>query len=127
MKAFLNLAAFIVDHWCTIVLLIGMIVTLVYDITEFMKKSDEEKIRVAKKQIVEIMLKLVSNAENQYKHYEKAGAIKRSTVIEYIYAKYPILNKVVNQEEIISFIDENIDKSLKTLRSIIELNESNID
>ena len=40
-----------------------------------------------------------------------------------IYKEYPILAKVVNQEELVKWIDEQIDNALPTLRDIIKQNE----
>lgn len=40
--------------------------------------SDDEKITIAKKQLSETMLKLVTQAEKDYNAWVKAGAVKRS-------------------------------------------------
>ena len=39
-----------------------------------------------------------------------------------IFEKYPILSKVTNQSQIIDWIDQTIDESLKTLREIVSNN-----
>ena len=36
---------------------------------------------------------------------------------------YPVLSKAINQEELIAWIDSEIDNSLKTLRDVIEINK----
>ena len=85
-------------------------------------KSDEEKIEIAKTQIKEIILKMISDAEVDYEEWNKAGSIKRSQVINEIFEKYPILSKVTNQSQIIDWIDQTIDESLKILREIVSNN-----
>ena len=70
------------------------------------------------------MLKLITDAEVDYEEWNKAGSIKRSQVIGQIYKEYPILSKIVNQSELIEWIDNEINISLKTLREIIKQNGS---
>ena len=65
-------------------------------------------------------MKLVADAEEDYSDWASAGAIKRSQVIDLIYKEYPILEKVVDQDSLIQWIDEQIDSALPTLREIIE-------
>lgn len=89
----------------------------------YSKLSTDKKIEIAKKQISENILKLITQAEKDYAEWEKAGSIKRSEVISEIYKEYPILAKVVNQEELVKWIDEQIDNALPTLRDIIKQNE----
>ena len=40
-----------------------------------------------------------------------------------IYEEYPILNRIQNQDDLIQWIDEQINEALKTLRKIIESNK----
>lgn len=95
-------------------------------IESYSKLSTDKKIEIAKKQISENILKLITQAEKDYAEWEKAGSIKRSEVISEIYKEYPILAKVVNQEELVKWIDEQIDNALPTLRDIIKQNEKDI-
>ena len=115
--------AFVNDNWTMITaifVLIGAICKKAYD---FFNKSKEEKIEIAKAQIREIMLMLVTEAECDYAEWVKSGEIKRSQVIDQIFAMYPALSQVTNQEEIIAWIDEAIDEALKTMRKIFEENK----
>ena len=114
-----NFLLFINDNWTNIFVIIGLMISIVIKAKNFFSKSNDEKIAIAKKQIEEIMLRLVTDAEYNYQEWEKAGAVKRSQVIEEIFLTYPILSKVTNQEELISWIDEVIDESLETMRDII--------
>lgn len=118
-----NFLQFINNNWTLIIIIIGLIVTIYEKIKKYIKTSNKEKIDIAKEQIKEVILKLVSNAEVDYEEWNKAGSIKRSQVIEQIFSKYPILSKEMNQEELISWIDNVIDESLNTLRDIISKNK----
>ena len=124
-----NFLSFINDNWTTILVIIGLALALLKKIESYSKLSTDKKIEIAKKQISENILKLITQAEKDYAEWEKAGSIKRSEVISEIYKEYHILAKVVNQEELVKWIDEQIDNALPTLREIIKQNESttNVD
>ena len=118
-----NFLQIINDNWTTILVIIGLALALWKKIESYSKLSTDKKIEIAKKQISENILKLITQAEKDYAEWEKAGSIKRSEVISEIYKEYPILAKVVNQEELVKWIDEQIDNALPTLRDIIKQNE----
>lgn len=118
-----NFLFLINDNWTTILVIIGLALALWKKIESYSKLSTDKKIEIAKKQISENILKLITQAEKDYAEWEKAGSIKRSEVISEIYKEYPILAKVVNQEELVKWIDEQIDNALPTLRDIIKQNE----
>ena len=118
-----NFLSLINDNWTTILVIIGLALALWKKIESYSKLSTDKKIEIAKKQISENILKLITKAEKDYAEWEKAGSIKRSEVISEIYKEYPILAKVVNQEELVKWIDEQIDNALPTLRDIIKQNE----
>ena len=118
-----NFLSLINDNWTTILVIVGLALALWKKIESYSKFSTDKKIEIAKKQISENILKLITQAEKDYAEWEKAGSIKRSEVISEIYKEYPILAKVVNQEELVKWIDEQIDNALPTLREIIKQNE----
>ena len=120
-KNFLNL---INDNWTSIIVIIGLCVFIKNKASDYFKKSDDEKIAIAKDQLKNIILQKITEAEKDYAEWSKAGSIKRSQVIEEIYKEYPVLQKVVNQEELVKYIDELIDSALPELRKIWE--QSNI-
>ena len=120
-----NFLQFINENWTIIVVIIGLIVTIVNKATDFFSKTDEEKIAIAKNQIKEIILKLVTDAEMDYLEWVKAGGIKRSQVIEQIFSMYPILSEVVDQDSLIEWIDIVINEALETMREIFEKNTEN--
>lgn len=118
-----NFLSLINNNWTTILVIIGLALALWKKIESYSKLSTNKKIEIAKKQISENILKLITQAEKDYAEWEKAGSIKRSEVISEIYKEYPILAKVVNQEKLVKWIDEQIDNALPTLRDIIKQNE----
>ena len=119
-----NVLMLINDHWTEITILIGMALILYKKIRSYLAKSKEEKMEIALKQAREIILDRVTAAEIDYANWKKAGAIKRAQVLDEIFATYPILGKITNQEEVIKKLDEYIDESLETLREVIETNTS---
>ena len=125
MKGLQNFLLMLNQHWVEIAVIIGLIVSLVQKIKSYLGKTDEEKMAIAKKQIQQTMLKMITEAEINYDAWNEAGSIKRSQVIEEIYEKYPILSKMVNQDSVIAWIDEEINNSLKTLREIVKSNKEN--
>lgn len=118
-----NFLQMINDNWTTILVIAGLVVAIVKKIKDYAKKSEAEKIAIAKEQITNTVLKLITSAELEFSDWSKAGSIKRSQVIDEIYTKYPILSKVADQDELITFIDEAIDNALKTLRDVVEQNK----
>ena len=118
-----NFLQFINDNWTSIIIIISLIVAIVQKMRKYFAKSTEEQIATAKSQISEIVLKLITDAEVDYKDWEKAGSIKRSQVIQKIFDEYPILAKVADQQEVVNWIDEMIDTSLKELRNIVAENQ----
>lgn len=119
-----NFVRLINDNWTLIVILIGFVFTAINRVRAYMQLTDQEKIDAIKTSIKEMMLEKVTNAEMEYENWVKAGAIKRSQVIAEIYETYPILYQVVNQDELIKWIDESIDEALKIMRQIFEDNEN---
>ena len=114
---------FINDNWLYITTIIGLALAVGNKVRDYLNKSNEEKIEIAKAQINEVMLMLVTEAECDWREWQKCGEVKRSQVIDQVFAMYPILSRVTNQEEIIAWIDESIDNALKTMRKIFEENK----
>lgn len=121
LQNFLNI---INDNWTTILVCTGLIVGIVKKTQDYLSKSDDEKIEIAKAQIKQVILKKISDAEVDYEEWNKAGSIKRSQVITEIYKEYPILSKVVDQTELTKYIDDAIDDALVELRKVIESNKA---
>lgn len=115
------------DNWTSILVCIGLVIGIVKKTRDYMSKSHDEKIEIAKKQIQTTILKMISDAEVDWQEWSKAGSIKRSQVIKQIYEEYPVLSKVVDQKALIEWIDEQIDSALDTLREIVKTNETTSD
>lgn len=110
------------DNWTSILVCIGLVIGIVKKTQDYMSKSQDEKIEIAKKQIQTTILKMISDAEVDWREWSKAGSIKRAQVIKQIYEEYPILSKVVDQKALTEWIDEQIDSALDTLREIVKTN-----
>lgn len=120
-----EIAMFLKENWVSIIIIIAVGVTAYQSGKEFLSKDADERVESIKRVLSETMLKLVTDAENDYKNWVKAGAIKRSEVIAQIFAKYPILESVTDQVTLIGWIDDTIDDALDTLRKILKENQEN--
>lgn len=118
-----NFLQFINDNWTSIIIIISLLVAVIQKARSYFAKSNKEKIEAAKAQISQIVLKLITDAEIDYSSWEKAGSIKRAQVIQKIFAEFPILSKVSNQDEIVEFIDNAINDALKEMRKIFAENQ----
>ena len=114
---------FLSENWVMLLVLTGTLVSISRLVSKYLALDNAEKIATAKKLIKEIMLKMITEAEIDFEEWNKSGSIKRSKVIAEIYDKYPILSKAASQEEVIAFIDTEINNSLKTLREILKENK----
>lgn len=119
-----NFLGYISENWVAILVLLGLTLALGRMVYNYLKIDNVEKIEIAKAQIREAMLKLITEAEIDFEEWNKSGKIKRSQVITKIYEKYPILSKAVSQEDVIAWLDREIDNSLVTLREIIKDNKT---
>lgn len=119
-----NFLGYISENWVAIFVLLGLTLALGRMVYNYLKIDNVEKIEIAKTQIREAMLKLITEAEIDFEEWNKSGKIKRSQVITKIYEKYPILSKAVSQEDVIAWLDREIDNSLVTLREIIKDNKT---
>ena len=111
------------DNWTTIMVILGLTAAIAQKAKNYLAKSDDEKIAIAKMQIRETILRLVAEAEMDYEEWNVAGSIKRAQVINQIYEQYPVLSKIVDQPELVAWIDKQIDDALDTLRYIIKENQ----
>lgn len=122
MDSIINFLAFLNENWIYILICIGIIVGIIQKTISYFEKSTKEKIEIAKSQVKEILLKMVADAEEEYSDIIGIGKIKRSKVISNIFEQFPILSKAIDQDNLISWIDSEIDNSLDTLHSIIDSN-----
>lgn len=122
-----NFLDLINQNWTLITVIIGLGILVYKKIKNYLSLSDQEKIDLALKQIRITALKMVTDAEDEYANLVKAGKIKRAEVIDVIFEKYPILNKVTDQETLINTLDDIIDEALITMRKVIEENTKTED
>lgn len=118
-----NFLALVNENWTTIAVIIGLIIAITKKAINYFNKSDDEKMIIAKKHIQETMLKMIGDAEKDYEEWNKAGSLKRAQVIKQIFAEYPVLSKITDQDEVIAWIDSVIDDSLVELRKIVAENK----
>lgn len=117
-----NFLTFINNNWTTITVIISLLIALYKKVMVYLQQSQEKKIKIAKTQLSQTILKFITDAEVDYENWNKAGSVKRSQVIQRIYTEYPILSKVVDQEALIIWIDDLINNALKELRKIVAEN-----
>ena len=107
------------NYWTLVVVIIGLSIALYEKIKKYLQTSKEEKIEMAKAALKENLLKYMADAEIEWSSYEKSGEIKRAQVISKIYEDYPILKEYINQEELIKYIDDEINKLKETVDKVI--------
>ena len=69
-----NFLSLINDNWTTILVIIGLALALLKKIESYSKLSTDKKIEIAKKQISENILKLITQAEKDYAECENEEA-----------------------------------------------------
>lgn len=122
-----NTLQWINDNYSLLITIIVLLISIYRKTKSFFNKSKEEQVRLIKTEIRQRILKMVTDAEEYYDNWSKAGEIKRSQVISEIFTEYPELSKVVDQTEIIEWIDKEIDDALVILRKVIEENKEIIN
>lgn len=118
-KNFLDL---INQNWTLITVIVGLGLLVFRKIKSYMALSEQEKINLALEQIRITALKMVSDAEQAYDEWVKAGSIKRAEVIDQIFKDYPILSKVTDQKTLIKTLDDIIDEALEEMRKVFSAN-----
>lgn len=120
MTALKNFLEFINNNWTLITVIIGLGLMVYKKVSDYLGKSQEEKIEMAKSQLSTVILSMVSEAEKSYAEFKGSGSVKRAQVIGEIYQQYPILAKIANQDELLEYIDKLIDEALETVRKVIK-------
>lgn len=122
MKSVENILNFLNENWTFIVILISLGVKLYCSVTDFLKKSKEEQQEAAWAELSNIILSLVSNAEQEWG--SKTGEIKRAEVIKQIFEKYPVLSTLSTENDVLERIDAMIDDALIQMRDIFKAKEA---
>lgn len=126
MSGLLNFVELIRDHWTEIMVVLAMVGGVAYWVYGFVTANKgnlkEATIELAKKQVKDIILKLVSDAEMEWG--SDTGKIKRSQVLEAVFDRYPILRQVTNQDELLEWLDATIDQALIEMREILKTQQA---
>ena len=102
----------------TIFILLAISIAII-NIVQFSKLTREEQVEAILKVIKVEVIKLMADAELDWRHIEKAGEIKKAEVISKIYDKFPFLSKYMNQEELLKKISNIIENEKERMDSII--------
>lgn len=121
MKSVENILNFLNENWTFIVILISLAIKIYCSVTDFLKKSKKEQQEAAWAELSNIMLSLVSNAEQEWG--SKTGEIKRAEVIKQIFEKYPVLSTLSTENDVLKRIDIMIDDALTQMRDIFKEKE----
>lgn len=111
------------EYWTTIIVIIGLILTIYKKIKKYQKLNDEQRVELAWKSVSETMLSMVMDVETDYGDWKQAGAIKRSEIINRVFKEFPILEKITNREQVIYMLDNLIDNSLEEMKKVFDKNE----
>lgn len=65
-----NFLQLVNDNWTVIIIIVALFISIGKKAKEFFSKSDDEKIAIAKKQVQETMLKLITDAEIDWQDYK---------------------------------------------------------
>lgn len=135
MNSIINLLKWLNDNWASIVTIVVLVVGIYFKVKSLYLKyktmTEEEKqtefdkaVEQAKEALKEVIISYVSDAEINWREENgKLGKTKRAEVIARIYAEYPILVEVVDQEKLLQYIDSLINEALKVVRETIRAAE----
>lgn len=136
MNGIKNLLSWINENWASLVTIAALVFAIYKKaektVIDWKNQSEEEKkaaeaiaIANAKKALGSFILSWVARCEIEWNDKgSELGPIKRADVIDQIYTEYPVLLNVVNQEELLSYIDDLIDEALVTVRERVRKNLS---
>ena len=114
-----DIFAFLDSAWSIFLVLLGIFIFLYNKITNYMKLTKEQKVEAALKVVKAELLKLMSDAEIEWRDFNKSGEIKKSQVISEIYKKFPFLAEYISQDELIEKIGEMIEEQKAKMDEII--------
>lgn len=119
MKNAVDIVSFLNSAWSIFIVILGIAIFLYTKITSYMKLTKEQKIEAGLKVVKSELLKLMSDAEIQWKDFEGSGELKKSQVITEIYNKFPFLTQYISQEELIEKISDMIEEKMDDMNGII--------
>lgn len=119
MNGLSNTLSFIQENWTNILLVITVIITVIYRVFSFTKLSKEQKVQAILTIVKSELLKFMSEAEIDWKEYEKSGLLKKSDVITKIYDKFPLLKEYLDQETLIQKISDMIENGMIEMNKVV--------
>lgn len=114
-----NTLNFIFENWSNLVFIAAFLFILINRVRSFFALSKEDQVEAALKVVRTQLLKFMSEAEINWKDFEKSGAIKKSEVITRIYQEFPILKEYVDQDTLIQTIVDMINEGMAEMNKII--------
>ena len=125
MTGFNNFIHLIQSQWTNIVVVIAIIATVVKTALSYSSMTEEQRVQSALKVVKEELMRLMCQAEIQWKDYKKSGDLKRSQVIKDIYNQFPFLSKYMDQDKLVKTIYEMIDKQMDNMDNLLNKPEEN--
>lgn len=125
MTGFNNFIHLIQSQWTNIVVVIAIIATVVKTALSYSTMTEEQRVQSALKVVKEELMRLMCQAEIQWKDYKKSGDLKRSQVIKDIYNQFPFLSKYMDQDKLVKTIYEMIDKQMDNMDNLLNKPEDN--
>lgn len=125
MTGFNNFIHLIQSQWTNIVVVIAIIATVVKTALSYSNMTEEQRVQSALKVVKEELMRLMCQAEIQWKDYKKSGDLKRSQVIKDIYNQFPFLSKYMDQDKLVKTIYEMIDKQMDNMDNLLNKPEDN--
>ena len=125
MTGFNNFIHLIQSQWTNIVVVIAIIATVVKTALSYSSMTEEQRVQSALKVVKEELMRLMCQAEIQWKDYKKSGDLKRSQVIKDIYNQFPFLSKYMDQDRLVKTIYEMIDKQMDNMDNLLNKPEEN--
>nr|DAN38507.1 MAG TPA: hypothetical protein [Caudoviricetes sp.] len=125
MTGFNNFIHLIQSQWTNIVVVIAIIATVVKTALSYSSMTEEQRVQSALKVVKEELMRLMCQAEIQWKDYKKSGDLKRSQVIKDIYNQFPFLSKYMDQDKLVKTIYEMIDKQMDNMDNLLNKPEDN--
>lgn len=118
MKGIISVLNFLSDNWASILAVLGLIIAIVSKTVQFLKLTKEQRKEFITKQIANMTLHLVAEAEALYG--SKTGEIKRSYVFDKIYTSFPELQNLISRDELERVVDDAIESALEKIKDILK-------
>lgn len=119
MNGLTNTLNFIQENWSNVLLILTAVITVICRIVSISKLSKTQKVEAILTIVKSELLKFMSEAEIDWKEYEKSGLLKKSDVITKIYDKFPLLKEYLDQETLIKRISDMIELGMQEMNKVV--------